>query len=125
MWDSDSRKLDVLLRRVEELHERFDGFFRYTIHQGKHMTQELDALTQAVATTEDDEARAIVLLQGLAAQIASNANDPAKLQALADGLNLKAQALKDAMDGISPSPAPVVTPPTDTTPPSTDTTPSA
>jgi len=95
--------------RVEELHDRLT----LIIDKELKMTQELDALAAAVAKTEDDEDKAIVLLQGLAAQIASNANDPAKLQALADGLNTKAQALKDAMDGIAPPPAPApVTPPT-------------
>jgi chromosome segregation ATPase len=65
--------------------------------QEKTMSAELDALTQQVQRTGDTEDSAVLLIQGLATQIASLKQDPAALQALADQLKAKADALAAAI----------------------------
>ncbi len=57
----------------------------------------LDELQAQVTQNTQVEQSAIVLIQGLAAQIAANATDPAKIQALADQLNTSATALAAAV----------------------------
>lgn len=68
------------------------------------MSAELDALTAAVTQENTVIDSAIVLLKNLAAQIAALKTDPAALQALADGITAKAQALADAIVANTPAP---------------------
>ena len=62
----------------------------------------LDAL-RFLFTPHLVEASAIVLLNGLSAQIASLKNDPVALQALADQLKTSSSALADAITANTPA----------------------
>lgn len=71
------------------------------------MTQEFDNLSAQVEATETLEDSAIALINGLAAQIAAAKDDPAKIQALADSLQTKAELLSVALTANTPAaPAP-------------------
>lgn len=80
------------------------------------MAGELDALTAEVSRNTSLEQSAIVLIQGLAAQIAANATDPVKLAALTAQLTGSADALAAALTantpGSPPAPEPAPAPPT-------------
>ena len=70
------------------------------------MSKELDALTAQVKANTDVEASAVILIQGLAAQIAEAKDDPVKIQALADSLKGSADTLAAAVSANTPmSPA--------------------
>jgi len=69
----------------------------------KNMSQELDALTVQVTKNTDTEASAVVLLKGLAEQIAALKTDPVKLQALSDNLKTSADALAEAVVANTPA----------------------
>lgn len=73
------------------------------------MSAELQALQAQVAATDTVLNSAVVLIQGLAAQILSLKDDPAALTALATDLQGKTQALADA---VAANTAPVVPAPT-------------
>ena len=64
---------------------------------------DLTTLTAQVSKNTDVEASAIVLLNGLSAQIASLKNDPVALQALADQLKTSSSALADAITANTPA----------------------
>lgn len=64
---------------------------------------DLTALTAQVKANTDVEASAIVLLNGLSAQIAQLKNDPVALQALADQLKTSGSALADAITANTPA----------------------
>lgn len=70
------------------------------------MTQELAVLQEQVAETLDVEESAIALIQGLAEQIAAIKDDPAAIQALADSLHSKSEALAAAVIANTPSASP-------------------
>ena len=61
------------------------------------MSAELDTLTARVTETITVEESAIVLLNGLSAQISALKQDPAALQALADTLSSKSSELSAAI----------------------------
>jgi len=61
------------------------------------MSAQLDALTAQVAATITIEQSAILLIQGLAAQIEALKTDPAALQALSDSLKGSADTLAAAV----------------------------
>lgn len=67
------------------------------------MAGELDQLTADVKKTTDTEDSAILLLQGLSAQIAANAQNPAALQALSAQLSGKADELAAAVVANTPA----------------------
>ena len=69
----------------------------------KTMSQELDSLTVQVTRNTDVEASAVVLLKGLAQQIADLKTDPVKLQALSDSLKTSADALAEAVVANTPA----------------------
>lgn len=62
----------------------------------------LATLTAQVTANDDAEASAIALIQGLAAQIAANANNPAAITALAATLKTSADALGAAVVSNTP-----------------------
>ena len=68
------------------------------------MTVELDALTAEVADIETQSDSIIQLCVGLAAQLSAAKEDPAAIQALADSLKVKAQAIADAVAANTPAP---------------------
>jgi len=68
------------------------------------MTQQLDNLTLEVTDIETQADSIIALCNGLATQIADLKEEPAKLQALADSLKAKAQAIADAVAANTPQP---------------------
>lgn len=63
----------------------------------------LDDLKAKVDNEATVEQSAITLLQGLSAQIKANANDPAKLQALADEVDANATSLAAAVTANTPA----------------------
>ena len=79
-----------------------------TLTQGvKIMSVELDALEAEVTKNTAVDQSAIVLLNGLAAQITALKNDPVKLQAFADSLKSSSASLAEAVAANTPAePAP-------------------
>ncbi len=72
----------------------------------KIMTKELTDLTAQVKANTDLEASAVQLIQGLAAQIAAAANDPAAIAALSAQLNASATTLAGAISASTPAAPP-------------------
>lgn len=70
------------------------------------MSAELDALTLEVADTNTIMQSAIVLIQGLAAQLQAIANDPAAILQLAADLDAQSDALAAAVAANTPPPVP-------------------
>lgn len=66
----------------------------------------LDDLTARVQENATVTGSVVTLINGLAAQIAAAANDPAKIQALAQELQASTQALSDAVQANTPPPGP-------------------
>jgi hypothetical protein len=87
------RKLDFITRMLCEMDNKLTEILR----RERIMSKELDNLTAQVTVTIGQEASAIVLIQGLAAQIAANANDPVAIQALSDQLKTSSDALAAAV----------------------------
>lgn len=93
----------------DETHDalrRIEGLLRQVLAKEDHMSKELDALTLQVQANADAEASAILLIQGLAAQIAAAANDPAAITALATTLKTSADALGAAIVANTPATPP-------------------
>jgi hypothetical protein len=86
------RKIDVILHKLDRL---------LTFAEREKMT--LDELQLQVTQNTTVEASAITLIQGLAAQLAAAAQDPVKVQALADELNASATALAAAVTANTPA----------------------
>lgn len=63
----------------------------------------LDALTAQVKANTDVEASAVVLIQGIAAQLAAAATDPVAVAALAAQLKGSADALSAAIVANTPA----------------------
>lgn len=78
----------------------------------KIMSKQLDDLATQVSQVETVEQSAITLIQGLAAQIAASANDPAAIQALAARLLASSTALAAAVTANTPSAPPSAPPST-------------
>ena len=66
------------------------------------MTIELDNLTEEVTEIETQADSIIALCNGLAEQLAAAKEDPVAIQALADSLKVKAQAIADAVAANTP-----------------------
>jgi uncharacterized coiled-coil DUF342 family protein len=89
------KRLATILRDIrEELTS-----IRLEIHA---MSVQMDNLTREVAETKTVIDSAITLIQGLSTRIEELKNDPAKLQALADELDTKANALASAVTANTP-----------------------
>lgn len=86
------QKLDRIMKMLERIQKKEET-----------MSAQLDALTVQVQENTDVEASAVVLLQGLAAQIADLKADPVALQALADSLNVSADNLAAAVVANTPA----------------------
>ena len=71
--------------------------------QEKQIMADLTVLTTQVKANTDAEASAILLLQGLSAQIEALKNDPVALQALADELKVSQEALAAAIIANTPA----------------------
>lgn len=71
--------------------------------QGENIMVKLDALTAQVTKNTEVEASAIVLLNGLSAQISELKNDPVALQALSDKLAGSSDALAAAIVANTPA----------------------
>lgn len=65
----------------------------------------LDDLALEVASLSSAASAAIALLGQLSAQVAAQQADPAKIQAVLDGMKAATQALSDAVAANSPPPA--------------------
>lgn len=79
-----------------------------------HVMADITSLTAQVAQTTSIEQSALVLIQGLAAQLAAAiaSEDPAALQTLQDQLNASATSLAAAVAAnTTPPPAPPAPPP--------------
>jgi hypothetical protein len=85
-------KLDKIIRLLRDIQLKEE-----------QMSVELDAVTVQVTANEDLEQSAIVLIQGIAAQLAAIKDDPAKIQALADSLKVSADALAAAITANTPA----------------------
>jgi hypothetical protein len=66
------------------------------------MSEQLDKLTTEVTETVTIQQSAILLLQGLSAQIAAMKDDPIALQGLADSLDASSNALAEAIAANTP-----------------------
>lgn len=73
---------------------------------GDTMSAQLDTLKNAVESENTVIDSAITLLNGLSAQIVALKDDPVALQALADEVAGKSQALADAVTANTPTPTP-------------------
>ena len=87
------------LSRIRKLLERIEN-------KENEMSAELDALTLEVADTNTIMQSAIVLIQGLAAQLQAIANDPAAILQLAADLDAQSDALAAAVAANTPPPIP-------------------
>lgn len=88
--DNSDRVIEFLLGILEERLEA--------------MSENIEVLTVAVANIKGVADSAIVLINGLADQIALLKDDPAALQALADELNTEAAVLAEAVATHTPTP---------------------
>jgi hypothetical protein len=70
------------------------------------MSQELDALAAQVAANTEVEQSAILLIQGIAAQLADLKDDPAQVLALSESLKASAANMAAAISANTP-PVPV------------------
>lgn len=84
------------IRRIEES-------LAALIHQGVTIMADLTALQASVEKTTTVEQSAIVLLQGLKAQLDAAGTDPVALKALSDSLDTNDQALADAITANTPA----------------------
>ena len=94
MWENDetNKKLDAILLKLVAI-------------QGKEetMSAELDALTVQVTANTNVENSAILLIQGIAAQLVAIKDDPAKITALSTSLKTSADALAAAITANTPA----------------------
>lgn len=89
--DEVKTTLDQIMAAVRVLQERI-----------MDMTAELTTLQDQVTETLSVEQSAIILIQGLADQIAAIKDDPAAIQALADSLHAKSDELAAAVIANTP-----------------------
>jgi predicted nucleic acid-binding Zn-ribbon protein len=94
-----------ILTRLQSIEEKLDRLLAMSTTQSERMTTmsaELDALeTQVTANTSVEES-AVVLIKGIAAQLAAAGTDPAKLTALRTSLNTSATDLAAAVAANTP-----------------------
>jgi chromosome segregation ATPase len=104
-------KLDDLEGKLDEAL----ALLRALTQRGEVMSQELDALQAQVAKNTDAEQSAVTLLGQLLGLIRANANDPAKMTALANDLDQSRARLAEAVIANTPA-APPGPPPSPTAP---------
>ncbi len=97
----------IFCRNLHRCIDRFDAALVLLIGKVNQMSQELDALTAAVARSVEVQAQAVTVIQGIAARIAAATTDPAALKALTDNLTASADALQAAVTADA-TPSPVV-----------------
>lgn len=90
------RKLSCYLDLITN---KLDNLFRQEVKE----VASLDALTAQVKANTDTEGSAVVLLNGLAEQIAGLKNDPVAIQALSDQLKTSADNLAAAIVTNTPA----------------------
>lgn len=78
--------------------------------QGTKTMSALDDLTTQVTANTTVEQSAITLIQGIAAQLAAAATDPAKISALSSQLKTSADALAAAITANTPAAPPAPAP---------------
>lgn len=111
MNDTD-RKLDALAERVRHISREIEfANFRLEIiyKEIMKMSVQLDTLEANVKRNGDVIDSAVLLIKGLADQFAAVKDDPVRIQALADQVKGKADALADAVVANTP-PAPPAPP---------------
>lgn len=82
------------------------ALLRTIIQKEDQMSAELDALEAQVTENTTVEASAITLIQGIAAQLAAAAQDPAKVKALSASLKASSDSLAAAIAANTPAAAP-------------------
>jgi len=87
-----SAKLDIIIAMLDDV-----------LRKEHDMSVQLDTLTTQVKANTDAEASAVLLLQGLSAQIAAIKTDPVALQTLSDELKTSADALAAAVVANTPA----------------------
>jgi len=105
-----------LKRRINILTHNQQIIYDLLVHIDRKVTKEMSdlaALTTEVQNNSAVDASAIVLLNGLSAQLALIINDPAAIQALVDELNSSSASLAAAVVANTPS---AETPPVETPP---------
>jgi hypothetical protein len=113
MWFMNQRRHDEdhVVRHHVDVHihgaggdiSEFKVLLQQLIQRTTAMSQELDTLTQEIARNTAVDESAIALIQGLASRIEELKNEPAALQALADELRAKNDALADAVTANTPA----------------------
>lgn len=96
------------VNELHEVHKKLDEILAYVKDiriKEITMSAQLDTLTAEVTETGTVIDSAIELINGLAAQIAAIKDDPVAIQALADELNAKSEALAAAVQANTPPPA--------------------
>jgi len=88
-----TKKLDKILQILGDIQRKEET-----------MSVELDALTIQVTSNTDVENSAILLIQGIAAQLSAIKDDPAKIAALATSLKVSADNLAAAILANTPTP---------------------
>jgi predicted nucleic acid-binding Zn-ribbon protein len=94
-----SQKLDQVLAKLDDVQAQLTGI------RGKEeaMTVELDTLTEQVKKNEEVEQSAVLLIQGIAAQLAAIKDDPVKIAALSTELQASADTLASAVAANTPA----------------------
>ena len=91
------------LNRIEQKVNQILAVLGIVVLKENQIMTDLTVLTAQVKSNTDVEASAIVLLNGLSAQIAQIKNDPVAVQQLADQLKSSASSLADAITANTPA----------------------
>lgn len=92
----------LLYKELKKLKKAVKNLTQYIQERDAFMTQELDALTLEVSETNTIMQSAVVLIQGLAAQLEAIADDPAAILQLAADLDAQSDALAAAIAAVPP-----------------------
>lgn len=105
--NGDNLRIDLYLHdgdpEVRAALARIEHKLGVVIKKEEQMAGELDNLTQKVQDSVTVEDSAIALLNQLSDLIRQSANDPAKLNALADQLDAEKQKVADAIVANTPA----------------------
>ncbi len=102
-WSDDLQIIAAQLDDIRARLARIETATNKLTKQGVEIMADLSGLTAQVKANTDVEASAITLLNGLAAQLAAAATDPAKVQDLANQLKTSADALAAAIVANTPA----------------------
>jgi hypothetical protein len=78
------------------------GFGVYLLYRLETMKMNLDTLIEKVTNEKTQIDSLVTLTSGLAQQIRDNANDPAKLQQLADAIDANTKEIADGVIANTP-----------------------